>query len=54
MPVMEYMEREVGRVRNIYKEFMVDETVGVTDQWGLGLEEWEMNRGLEGRDWRMS
>ena len=24
------------------------------DQWGLGLQEWEINRGSEGRDWRMS
>ena len=54
MPVPEYMEAEFGRVGNIYKGIITEKPFGVMDQWGFGSEEWEMNRGSEGRDWRMS
>ena len=28
MPVIEYMEMEVGRVRNIYEGFMMEKAIG--------------------------
>ena len=44
------MEELGTYIRNSWQR----KSLGVMDQWGLGLEEWEMNRGLEGMDWRMS
>ena len=54
MPVPEYMEVEVGELGTYIRDLWQRKLSGVTDQWGFGLEEWDMNRGSEGRDWRMS
>ena len=46
MPVLEYTEMEVGRVRNIYNGFMVEESIGGNRTVGFGI------RGM-GNKWRV-
>ena len=38
MPVLEYTEVEIGRVGNIYKEFMAEETIGGNRPVGFGID----------------
>ena len=54
MPVLEYMEAEIGRVGNIYKGFMVEEAIGGDGPMRFWVGGMEVNRGSEKRDWKMS